>query len=65
MTDRPNTEPVDKVTLEIFGADVAAPDKLEVRSRPTWFINGHRFRGAQSTTILKRFIEFELADEQK
>ena len=55
----------DKVTLEIFGADVAAPDKLEVRSRPTWFINGHRFRGAQSTTILKRFIEFELADEQK
>ena len=54
----------DKVSLEILGADVAAPDHLEVRSRPTWFINGHRFRGAQSTTILKRFIEYELTDKQ-
>ena len=55
----------DGVVLDILGTDVEAPANLEVRARPTWFINGHRFRGSQSTTILKRFIQYEIADSQK
>ena len=55
----------DSILLEVLGSDVDAPARLEVRSRPTWFINGHRFRGSQSTPILKRFIEYELSDAQK
>ena len=55
----------DSILLEVLGSDVDAPARLEVRSRPTWFINGHRFRGSQSTPILKRFIEYELSDTQK
>ena len=58
--------------LEIFGADVEVvthddldeeSDRLGVRSRPTWFVNGHRFRGVQSVDGLARFVSYELADE--
>ena len=33
--------------------------KLGVRSYPTWFVNGHRFRGVQSVNGLARFVEYE------
>lgn len=46
----------------VHEADVPPPEALGVRSRPTWFINGHRFRGAQSGRTLGRFINFELLD---
>ena len=58
--------------LDIFGADVRVVTheevdeesrRLGVRSRPTWFVNGHRFRGVQSVDGLARFVAFELADE--
>lgn len=55
----------DSIQLDVHNAAVQAPANLEVRGRPTWFINGHRFRGSQSPRILKRFIELEIADEQK
>ena len=58
--------------VEIFGADVQIflhedldeeAARLGVRSRPTWFVNGHRFRGVQSVDGLARFVSYELADE--
>lgn len=33
---------------------------LGVRAAPTWFINGHRFRGLQSARTLGRFVAYEL-----
>ena len=36
-----------------------------VRSRPTWFINGFRFRGLQSADSLGRFIGYELEDQER
>ena len=55
----------DKVRWEVFGKDIEAPERLAVRSRPTWFVNGHRFRGAQSERILARFIALEFMDSNK
>ncbi|MGB0641081.1 MAG: hypothetical protein ACPGTU_17215 [Myxococcota bacterium] len=36
-----------------------------VRSRPTWFINGFRFRGVQSADTLGRFISYEIEDQKR
>jgi len=36
---------------------------IGVRARPTWFVNGHRFRGVQSVNALGRFVAYELADK--
>lgn len=52
----------DKIALTLHGADVTAPAQLGVRSRPTFFINGHRFRGAQTPKTLGRFVAFELME---
>jgi len=48
--------------LTIHGNDVEPSPELGVRSRPTWFINGHRFRGTQSAETLARFIRLEVLD---
>ena len=52
-------------SLEVREYDITTDPSasLGVRSRPTWFINGHRFRGAQSLNALTRFIDLELADQ--
>ena len=52
----------DKIAVTLHDADVAAPAPLGVRSRPTFFINGHRFRGAQTPKTLGRFVAFELME---
>ena|GEM_PF-2692760 len=52
----------DEVSWDIHGGSVVAPDNLEVRGRPTWFVNGHRFRGSQSLRIIRRYIALELSD---
>jgi hypothetical protein len=52
----------DQIALTIREADVVPDPSIGVRSRPTWFINGHRFRGAQTSVTLARFIAFELLD---
>jgi hypothetical protein len=65
------TRDAERLLVERFGAqlvwtvhdaDAVAPEPIGVRSRPTWFINGHRFRGAQTPRTLGRFINFELLD---
>jgi hypothetical protein len=65
------TEAVRKGLVDNFGtaltwtlheANEDAPDSLGVRSRPTWFINGFRFRGVQSVNTLTRFIGYEIED---
>ena len=55
----------DSARWSIHDRDVVAPEHIGVRSRPTWFINGHRFRGAQSSRILSRYIGFEILDAQE
>ncbi len=50
----------EKVKWVVHAADESAPPHLGVRSRPTWFINGHRLRGAQSARTIGRLIQFEL-----
>ena len=52
-----------EVALTIREADVVPDPSLGVRSRPTWFINGHRFRGAQTSGTLARYIALDLLDE--
>lgn len=49
----------DSIQWVVHEADAQPPNNLDVRSRPTWFINGHRFRGAHSATSLGRFVQFE------
>jgi hypothetical protein len=51
-----------QLNVTIREADIVPEPSIGVRSRPTWFINGHRFRGAQTSTTLARFIAFELLD---
>ena len=51
-----------RLVWTVHNADSNPPTSLGVRSRPTWFINGHRFRGAQTARTLGRFINFELLD---
>ena len=51
-----------RLVWTVHSADAVAPEPIGVRSRPTWFINGHRFRGAQTARTLGRFINFELLD---
>lgn len=60
-----NEEFGDQIDLRVYDTDVAPPADLGVRSRPTWFVNGHRFRGAQSARVLSRFIKFEILDAEK
>ena len=54
-----------RVLFTIFEKDDLADDRLGVRSRPTWFINGHRFRGVQSPGTLGRYISLEETDQQR
>lgn len=51
-----------QVNWVVNDADTSAPEHLDVRARPTWFINGHRFRGMQSAQTLDRFIGYELSE---
>ena len=54
----------DKIRWTIQSAATEPPEpRLGVRSTPTWFVNGHRFRGLQSARSLGRFIGFELITE--
>ena len=55
----------DQIQWVVYDAKTQAPDHLGVRARPTWFINGHRFRGSQSARILSRYIAFEVLDGQE
>lgn len=50
------------LTWTVHNADATSAENLGVRSRPTWFINGHRFRGAQTARTLGRFVNFEILD---
>ncbi len=67
---RTQTEAVEKGLIEAFGKDIEwtkhpktepAPEEWDVRSYPTWFINGHRFRGVQSVNSLARFVSYEVS----
>jgi hypothetical protein len=49
----------EKLLWTIHEADQVADPALGVRAYPTWFINGHRFRGVQSVNSLARFVEYE------
>ena len=51
-----------RLVWTVHNAGSTPAEELGVRSRPTWFINGHRFRGSQSAQTLGRFINFELLD---
>jgi len=51
-----------RLAWTVHNADSVPLESIGVRSRPTWFINGHRFRGAQNARTLGRFINFELLD---
>ena len=51
------------VAFVVFDEEQPTPEALGVRSRPTWFINGHRFRGAQTAGLLARFIALEVQDQ--
>lgn len=53
-----------KVNWSVYDTDIVAPAHLDVRARPTWFVNGHRFRGMQSAETIGRFIGFELIEAQ-
>ena len=53
------------VQFTILDQGTPAPEALGVRSRPTWFINGHRFRGSQSADILGRYIQLEVQDNSR
>jgi hypothetical protein len=53
-----------QIRWSIHEADVDG-QQFGVRSRPTWFINGFRFRGVQSIGGLSRFIEYELEDSKR
>jgi hypothetical protein len=46
----------------IHGTEDVSATPWGVRSYPTWFINGHRFRGVQSVNSLARFVSHEVAD---
>ncbi len=54
-----------EIAVTISEAEIVPAPGLGVRARPTWFINGHRFRGAQSENTLARFVAFELMDVKK
>lgn len=65
------TEEIRTRVVEIFGEQVEIvthddPEEpvghLDIRSRPTWFVNGHRFRGVQSVNGIARFVSYELTD---
>jgi hypothetical protein len=47
----------------IHGREDVSAAPWGVRSYPTWFINGHRFRGVQSVNSLARFVSHEVADK--
>jgi len=40
----------------------ALADSLGVRSTPTWFVDGHRLRGAQSVRAIGRLVELQRLD---
>ena len=65
------TEAIRAGVLDIFGDQIQIVThddlkenvgRLDVRSRPTWFVNGHRFRGLQSINSIARFVSRELDD---
>ena len=65
------TEEIRSRIVEIFGDQVSIithddkqenVERLGIRSRPAWFVNGHRFRGVQSVNGIARFVSYELAD---
>jgi len=50
----------DEVTWTVHRNDAQRQADLGVRAVPTWFVNGHRFRGLQSARTLGRFVAYEL-----
>jgi hypothetical protein len=45
----------------VHGTEDVSAASWGVRSYPTWFINGHRFRGVQSVNGLARFVSHEVS----
>ena len=52
---------VELVRRDLDG-DAVVADQRGARSVPTYFVNGHRLRGAQSASAILRLVRMELAD---